>query len=1304
MECSRISTVLLALCFVSHIQRLTCDECNDICLSKCPLIPVYVSENTCATECAWLCGSKENCDATSAITMREGCFYNSLLSYLDDDITKCPQLPDPPVLLRDPMRTCFNLNYTSSSYTSFLDIPSDKVKSCLLKRTSGITSLDNEPLLNWVHTCTWEIFLKHPALITAALPLQFPAAMNSHCAIRRLLCSNTLNLRPVAPSMFGTAVRAKWSSHLTWLCLGRAKPQVGDTVVIPKDVWLLVDESTPALKDIVVHGVLALDPNKTNIVLTAEHITIKNGSLVAGSISSPFTGQARVIIKGNAASAHGIAGAAAGIGVYGQISIHAAIPSPVHVELKEKASAGTKKVVLSKDVHWKVGDKVVLSTTTYGPEDTEVNEVEGIVNTFTLSLKNNLAKSHTAVSLVVDSSPVKVAGVVGVLSRHVTFEFTGSFSSTDAEAWVYVGRMDDSVQGKVHIAGAAFSFPSDDKQPKALFADINAEVNLQGNTFTNASGGTICFRGDNGNVMNNLIYNTQLFGIRVEGKSCRIGNNLVMMSSSNPDLSVYPNAAAIDIVNASNIVTGNKVAGFKRVAYRFPETPCSTASTAQNEANGGLYGVFVNKGSTSDCISVSGMYLWKCWNSAIYVMTDANVVISNVTLADNMVGITTTLYNITNGNVVIKNSKMIGSSSAMNCDNTAPTGFSAGQVNNPPHTGGRAGILWPVFAKSPYVDGRQVNYSIANGAMAVTGVSFVNFGTLCADKTSVFVTNPISEDFQHQVVVSGAKTTQVTNMVYMLPRKITGSCGEIECDGPKTTILYDSDGSFLDSAGDSVVLPVPMGAWPNESLVPRSVYVLGNGTELNLKSLIPNYGYHIADYTEMKEANAISCSSSKMALLSVRATDFDFLHRIKTPVAFHGNGYLALLSGPPFYKMADCQAECNLNISWYRIPLQQGSCYNLNYRSIPPQRLRFKLNAEATTGVTVTIFYSKLLKFQESIDGAAATDILESKTASCEAGQSEFNLVTRKLYVVVNPGQTVHISVKLTVSFVFVAKNITKPLTEESVVAAVAKHLNVTVESISVRIDYPESRSIGDPSVYVDILIEITGTEDPGAEGITTEEDFLAYARANNLSQNVVDSVLTGALAEELGIEIADMMVFESLPPAGSAEWNGMMIQEMIMIDSPFIGGIHSLKIITFPGQVTAGQTFKTFIIATDSYGKCVDAGRGGWKVMAVLKNAKGKPVALLRGTVKIPFRSCWANFTNILITTAGSGYSLEFIVINNQQFFTLSQPFVVEEDRGSFARNIAIYVMEGVAGALAFATVGTIGICHRRKRLKQQV
>uniref|UniRef100_A0A8C4Q3D6 Uncharacterized protein n=1 Tax=Eptatretus burgeri TaxID=7764 RepID=A0A8C4Q3D6_EPTBU len=295
----------------------------------------------------------------------------------------------------------------------------------------------------------------------------------------------------------------------------------------------------------------------------------------------------------------------------------------------------------------------------------------------------------------------------------------------------------------------------------------------------------------------------------------------------------------------------------------------------------------------------------------------------------------------------LKNSIMIGSSSAENCDDTAPTGFSPGQVNNPPHSGGRAGILWPVFTRSPYVDGRQVNYSIANGNMSVTGVSFVNFGTPCADKTSVFMTNPTSEDFQHNVIVSDAKTKDVTNKVYMLPAKNLGSCGEIECDGPKTTILHDTTGNFLASPGYGV-LPTPTGSWPNESLVPRSVYMLGNGTQLDLKSLTPNYGYRMADCTELKGANAISCPSDKMALLSVRATDFDFLHRFKTPVAFHGNGYLKLLSGPPLYKMADCQAECNLNISWYRIPVQPGSCYNLNYRTLPPQRLRFHLATGAS--------------------------------------------------------------------------------------------------------------------------------------------------------------------------------------------------------------------------------------------------------------------------------------------------------------------------------------------------------------------
>lgn len=73
----------------------------------------------------------------------------------------------------------------------------------------------------------------------------------------------------------------RWSDIRTW---GTDLPPIdGDFVDVPLGMTLLVDQSTPKLKGILVENGTLLFSDETDITVTAETITVVGGKLIAGT-------------------------------------------------------------------------------------------------------------------------------------------------------------------------------------------------------------------------------------------------------------------------------------------------------------------------------------------------------------------------------------------------------------------------------------------------------------------------------------------------------------------------------------------------------------------------------------------------------------------------------------------------------------------------------------------------------------------------------------------------------------------------------------------------------------------------------------------------------------------------------------------------------------------------------------------------------------------------------------------------------------------------------------------------------------
>ena len=89
----------------------------------------------------------------------------------------------------------------------------------------------------------------------------------------------------------------RWSDIRTW---GTDLPPIDDDMVyVPKGMHLLVDESTPVLKAIVVEDGIIEFSDESDMVIQSEMIIVRGGKFIAGTEDSPYQYDLTFIMHGN---------------------------------------------------------------------------------------------------------------------------------------------------------------------------------------------------------------------------------------------------------------------------------------------------------------------------------------------------------------------------------------------------------------------------------------------------------------------------------------------------------------------------------------------------------------------------------------------------------------------------------------------------------------------------------------------------------------------------------------------------------------------------------------------------------------------------------------------------------------------------------------------------------------------------------------------------------------------------------------------------------------------------------------------
>jgi cell migration-inducing and hyaluronan-binding protein len=108
---------------------------------------------------------------------------------------------------------------------------------------------------------------------------------------------------------------------------------------------------------------------------------------------------------------------------YGTIDIHGQKRTPTWIDLETTAPAGSSSIALNGPVDWKVGEQIVLASTSYELDEAEVRMIDAVGGTAAkpvLTLDAPLAYAHYAgIESCVDPSNVELRGEVGLLTRNI---------------------------------------------------------------------------------------------------------------------------------------------------------------------------------------------------------------------------------------------------------------------------------------------------------------------------------------------------------------------------------------------------------------------------------------------------------------------------------------------------------------------------------------------------------------------------------------------------------------------------------------------------------------------------------------------------------------------------------------------------------------------------------------------------------------------------------------------------------------------------------------------------------------------
>lgn len=176
---------------------------------------------------------------------------------------------------------------------------------------------------------------------------------------------------PVEDRVRFWSVLADWDGRLEL-------PKDGDEVVIPSHwnmMYDIVEADTPKLESLEINGRLSFMPGADRI-LKAYNLWVRSGELNIGESGNPFPNQATIELQGDNteeyfAFTRAIEAGNKNLVITGNVNMHG-LPRDLRSRMLMSSFRGDDFIVVSKDLDWVAGEKVVIAPTNMRTMDTDI--------------------------------------------------------------------------------------------------------------------------------------------------------------------------------------------------------------------------------------------------------------------------------------------------------------------------------------------------------------------------------------------------------------------------------------------------------------------------------------------------------------------------------------------------------------------------------------------------------------------------------------------------------------------------------------------------------------------------------------------------------------------------------------------------------------------------------------------------------------------------------------------------------------------------------------------------------------------
>ncbi|XP_029451975.1 fibrocystin isoform X2 [Rhinatrema bivittatum] len=1161
---------------------------------------------------------------------------------------------------------------------------------------------------------------------------------------------------PTAAPTSPPPVFFKWSLPETWEGIEQgwggynySVPSAGDDIIILPNRTVLVDVFLPPLKGLYVLGVLEFPTNASNI-LSAACIVLAGGELKIGTLQYPLEREQKLEILLRASEGvscdrlNGINVEPGTIGVYGKLQIHSAYPKKSWTHLRADIAPGNERIVLNDAVDWNPGENIVIGPSSYDAHEAELVTLKEI-NGYGIRIQERLQYRHIgSMYNIEDNRRIQLAAEVGLLTRNVQIR-----PDVGCSGRLLIGQMKNNsttgFPGILQLSNVEILNFGSLQFSAVEFNNAPTGSSITFSSIHHSCGGGIQVVATNGIFLkDNVIFSTVGNGINVEGLNHTLVRNLVVLTKQMDTVQSW--VAGINVrLTDDAFLLANAVAGSERIAFHIRGQKCFPMERqwADNVAHSSLHGVHVYHGDGfQNCTKISGFLSFKNYDYGVMFHVANSILIENITLIDNVVGLLPIVYELSGDQphfqnyIELRNSDIVATSTAFDClkDRIKPMSADPTSRDRSPRSPlkGRVGIIWPIFTSAPgqwpqTPWHRIMSYPSVSGLMKLQAVTFSSFVTSCySDDNDVCIMSNPENMVMYPMTAEKTRMLNIKdrNKFYFHSQTSINEygfklCPEIECKSSRKALFKDLDGSTLGLSPPVSVFPKSETEWAQPCF---NTGIYRKDSSCVYKPEFQGYFCQQIDHAAIVIENLEAESRSISPVTSMTESFFDvFSDMVSQNCICHSKPASRFYSILPAYKVS-----------------------KLCFSGSTPHTLRLRLiGGQNTTKIILAIFYDIPQSLHVFIKGnytpptPFSSESLLMKTGH---GTNSFQLTNSLLYVVLEGDDPIEIYTNISIHMAFTIVGMTGEDSQKQLIIQLADIVQIdqsqirilqnvlgSDNSLKIITDFTSKRNLHCPPIlsfnnftadmqtilHTDmqetfqaktkykvrqlqnaiyplsnvVIVEISDTplSGPPISG-TVLTPPLSYDRFNNLTNTIINDQQTGKLEQCLNLQIDSLVViqpslFSAADIVGNPSGSNIGSSLFVRPDTMYI------LIQPSDGEVDKPLPAQPKVMFLDKWGQRVENLGHPLRPWLMSVHLQGSSEAVLKGNTYANVQSGWANFSNLAVSNSGSDWYLIFNVTSPPDvvFTAQSKRFnIFPAPRREKSSTIFAAVLGSIASAFA--------------------